>query len=337
MKNLSKNLDKQKNTLSNSILNKKYQELQREKESLIQTLEEKTSILNSLKNELNIFKAYREYNNLVSKIYLNNIFDSLLTTNKKNYKIYNNDIDNNIKNKFINIISNEKLKLKKKCEDTCNEMNNLYNYLNIHYQNTIKSKGFNSYIINKKNKKAYILSVEPIIGNNNNISSNDSDSENINNIKNNNSNSINEHIFNKEKEGIKYLNTSHLTTTRKESNYNFKFLCNSSLRYENAEKNNGTKIIRNLFNHNSKGKINILNIYENPRKDNFRVLTEINNGRNGELNRKLLKIKENYYKCLDQRYELKSSLKENISQIYNIKEKIKKFKREKNKIENNIS
>ena len=216
-------------------------------------------------------------------------------------------------------------------------MNNLYNYLNLNYQNNIKAKGFNSYIINKKNKKAYILSVEPIIGNNNNISSNDSDSENINNIKNNNSNSINEHIFNKEKEGIKYLNTSHLTTTRKESNYNFKFLCNSSLRYENAEKNNGTKIIRNLFNHNSKGKINILNIYENPRKDNFRVLTEINNGRNGELNRKLLKIKENYYKCLDQRYELKCSLKENISQIYNIKEKIKKFKREKNKIENNIS
>lgn len=331
-KNLSKNLDKQKKTLLNSILNKKYQELQKEKELLIQTLEEKSSILDSIKNELNIFKIYR-HGSQVSTIYLNNIFDSLLTNNKINN--INNDIDNNIKNKFSNIISKEKLKLKKKCEETCNDLNNLYNYLNINYQSNIKAKGFNSYIINNKNKKTYILNVEPIIRDDNNISSDDSDSENINEIKINDSNSINDHIFDQNKENISYLNKSHLTSSKKEKDNNFQFLRNSSLAYENTEQNYGSSFIKNLFRHNYKGKIN--NNLKNPEKDKFRVLTENNNGRSGDLNRKLLKIKENYYKCLDQRYELKSSLKENISQIYYIKEKIKKFKRDKNKKENNIS
>ena len=62
-------------------------------------------------------------------------------------------------------------------------------------------------------------------------------------------------------------------------------------------------------------------------------MTEYDNERNGELNRKLLKIKENYFKCLDKRYELKNELKSNISQIYNMKEKIKKNKKQINKNE----
>ena len=49
-----------------------------------------------------------------------------------------------------------------------------------------------------------------------------------------------------------------------------------------------------------------------------------------ELNKKLFKLKERYYECLDQRYELKNVLKENITKIYYVKEKIKKYKKDKN-------
>ena len=44
-----------------------------------------------------------------------------------------------------------------------------------------------------------------------------------------------------------------------------------------------------------------------------------------------MKIKENYYKCLDNRYQLKSALKSDISKIYKIKEKIKKIKKQQKK------
>ena len=58
-------------------------------------------------------------------------------------------------------------------------------------------------------------------------------------------------------------------------------------------------------------------------------LTETNDERINELNTKLLAIKEKYYNCLDKRYQLKSSLKENISLIYKTKERIKKIKKQK--------
>ena len=74
-------------------------------------------------------------------------------------------------------------------------------------------------------------------------------------------------------------------------------------------------------------KVNVSSNFGN-NKDSGVLFTEISNDRNGELNKMLLNIKEKYYKCLDKRYELKSILKTNISQIYNIKEKIKKNKKE---------
>ena len=64
-------------------------------------------------------------------------------------------------------------------------------------------------------------------------------------------------------------------------------------------------------------------------KKNINIQTEINNERTGELNSKLLKIKEIYYNCLDKRYQLKSSLKENISKIYKTRERIKKIKKQR--------
>ena len=69
-----------------------------------------------------------------------------------------------------------------------------------------------------------------------------------------------------------------------------------------------------------------------PENNNYytNILTEGNTDKINELNTKLLKIKENYYNCLDKRYQLKSALKENISLIYKTKERIKKIKKQNN-------
>ena len=79
--NLMKNIEKQNKTLKNSILFNKYIELQKEKEILTQTLEEKKSNMNSIQAELNLYKKYNPYNffniykKLKSKIYLNEALD----------------------------------------------------------------------------------------------------------------------------------------------------------------------------------------------------------------------------------------------------------------------
>ena len=90
-------------------------------------------------------------------------------------------------------------------------------------------------------------------------------------------------------------------------------------------------IVKGVFDSGYKFEVDKINVNVSSNfgnnKDSGVLFTEVNNDRNGELNKMLLNIKEKYYKCLDKRYELKSTLKTNISQIYNIKEKIKKIKR----------
>ena len=99
---LIKNVEKQNNTLIKSILFNKFNELQKEKEYLTQTLEEKNNNLNMVQEELKIYKKYNPYNyfskykKLKSSIYLNEILDTPLLNrnNKENNNINNTSIIN---------------------------------------------------------------------------------------------------------------------------------------------------------------------------------------------------------------------------------------------------
>ena len=334
-KTLLKNIDKQRKIFSKSILLNKYQELQQQKESLIQTIEEKKNILNSIKNELSVYKMCQPYGSQISTVFLDNILDSSLTNNNLKIK-YNNiisnniDIDDNTKKRLKKIIFKEKLRLQKKSEDTYDKLKHLYYYFMNKYQKMTKEQGFSTCFINNKYNKIYSFTVEQVKNGNNN-SSDDSNSDSNSNSENRNKinkvlDSINEHIFEDENNKQKLNKTI--------TNYNidkFKIINKNNTLHNislaNAfEKEKKSNMLEKIFSPNK----NELNFSRNYERDKIGLVTEINNGRNGELNRKLLKIKECYYECLDRRYELKNALKENISQIYNIKEKIKKNKRENN-------
>ena len=342
-KNLLKNKEKQSKTLQNSILYNKYEELQKQKESLIQMIEEKSNILKSLKNELNINKIYHPYGFKISKIYLNDPLDTYFAINFNNIKnnnnitnkTNNNGLEKIFKNKFNNLITKEKLILQKKCLEKLYEMRRICYFSQFKYKKMIEDKGFNSCIKNKKFNKTFIFTVEPIKDMNNN-SSNDSESESnnidIDNKNNDDSDSINDHCFDQEDTNN---NRRGLSTHKKNKNDKIKFLNNKSpFRNDTSEIINKADIIKNIFNPSIKLDINNMNISTNFSKFKKNgLMTEYNNERCGELNRKLLKIKENYFKCLDQRYELKNELKSNISQIYKMKEKIKKNKKQINNID----
>ena len=294
-----------------------------------------------MKNELNINKLYHPYGNKVSKIYLNDLLDTYFVNNfnniKKNNnstnKTNNNELENIFKNKFNNMINKEKIKIQKKCLENFYEMKRIYNISQSNYQKMIEEKGFNSCIKNKKFNKTYIFTVEPIKDVNND-SSNDSDSEsniiNFDNKNNNDSDSINDRCFDQEDT---YKNLRGFSTHKKNKNDRNGFLYNSSrIKNETSEIINKENIIKNIFNPSIKLDVNNMNVSTNFSKHKSNgLMTEYDNERNGELNRKLLKIKENYFKCLDKRYELKNELKSNISQIYNMKKKIKKNKKQINK------
>ena len=117
--NLSHNIDKQSKTLLKSILYNKYQDLQINKESYLQLIEEKKNIFISLKNELYLYKISSPYGCQRSNIFLNGTLDLdslfLYKDNKKTNIMDNDEIDNS-KNKKL------KTKLLKKCEETSNQM-----------------------------------------------------------------------------------------------------------------------------------------------------------------------------------------------------------------------
>ena len=318
-----KNLIQQNKTLLKSILFSKYQELQNQKELLIQTIKEKTSVLNLLKHELNVYKIFRPFGNQVTQIYLHNNLDSLLTNgNNKNNSIV---IDKNLKN-YMSLVNKENINLQNKCEENCNKMRAIYNKSIKIYENMIKERGYNSCIFNRKYNKTYFFTVEPVKGGNN-ASSNDSESESNDND--NISNTINEHIFDDEKENNNinkiHLNKSFVETNKK--NLNIKNKYQNDLTFLG---NNKKSILKKSIDNNKNNKGNKMNISYINHRDKFEFLTEINYERNDELNKKLYKLKERYYECLDQRYELKNVLKENITKIYYVKEKIKKYKKDKN-------
>ena len=197
--NLMKNIEKQNKTLKNSILFNKYIELQKEKEILTQTLEEKKSNMNSIQAELNLYKKYNPYNffniykKLKSKIYLNEALDLPLLSQKKSQN-NKNDIKciSLIKPKFKRDIIKEKIEQKKMLTNAKNEMQNLYEYFLFYYKKSIKDLGFQSILTNKKNNKTYIISIEPnqLINKNSSDSDSNDDNESINK-----SNSIDERLF----------------------------------------------------------------------------------------------------------------------------------------------
>ena len=328
--NLMKNIDKQNKTLKKSILFNKYIELQKEKENLIQTLEEKKSNMNSIQNELNLYKKYNSYNSfntykkLKSKFYLNEALDLPLFLKKKN------DTNNNIsliKPKFKRAINKEKIEQKKILIKTKNELKLLYDYALFYFKKNIKELGFQSILTNKKNNKTYIISIEPNQLKNANSSDSDSDSDINTDVNTNKSNSINERLFIDNFKTKKYIYKANFNKKIKYINprSNFK---NSLLNNNNAMTELTLTKINNNFN-NINTEINLGNFHE---KNNSQLnnLTEGNIERINGLNTKLLNIKENYYNCLDKRYQLKSALKENISLIYKTKEKIKKIKKQNN-------
>ena len=111
--NLRKNINKQNNTLKKSILFNKYNELTKEKEYLIQILEEKKNNLKSIQDELNLYKinnpynAYNRYRKLKSKIYLNETLD-IPDINKKIIQKNNNTNISLINPKFERAIKKKK-------------------------------------------------------------------------------------------------------------------------------------------------------------------------------------------------------------------------------------
>ena len=325
---LIKNVEKQNNTLIKSILFNKYNELQKEKEYLTQTLEEKNNNLNSIQEELKIYKKYNPYNyfskykKLKSSIYLNEILDTPLL-NKNNKE--NNNINNTsmINQKFKKEIFKEKMDKKKLLEKSKSELKNLYDYSIYNFKKRIKEFGFHSIIKNNKNNKTYIISVEPNKLTDANSSASISDSDNDNKIS--KSNSLDERLFinnfqaNKkirdENKYYKLKNKILKDTKRNETLFGLEF---------HSLKNNH---INNQNHENTEIYVNLASINNTMFNKN---ITEINDERINELNTKLLTMKEKYYNCLDKRYQLKSSLKENISLIYKTKERIKKIKKQKN-------
>ena len=325
---LYKNIDKQNNTLKKSILFNKYTELIKEKEFLIQTLEEKKNNLKSIQQELNLYKinnvynAYNKYKKLNAKIYLNEILD-VSNINKKTNEKNNNNISLLINTNFKKAIKKEKIGLEKNIENSKEELKKLYDYSVYNFRKKMKELGFNSILKNKKNKKTYIISVQP----NQFINHNSSDSDSENNTDINKSNSINERLFIndfqisfKKYNETNFGNKIKLKKTRNrltdETMFN-KNLDSFYIKNNNANINTG----------NTEFDVNISS--QNFRKKNNNLLTEVNDERTFELNNKLLKIKEIYYNCLDKRYQLKSLLKGNISNIYKTKERIKKIKKQK--------
>ena len=312
---LTKNIDKQNNTLRKSFLFNKYNELMKEKENLIQTLEEKKSNLKSIQKELNLYKinnpynAYHKFIKLRSAIYLNETLDTSYfvkkNTNEKNY----NHISL-INNKFKKEIRKEKIDLEKVLEKSLNQLKNLYDYSFYYFSKKAKELGFSSILKNKKNNKTYIISIEANQCYNKNSSDSDSEDNNIQK-----SNSINERIFFddfqtnlKKSNKIKYINTR--------SRYKAETLHFKAIDPPNKDRSRKSEINKNLSP-------------DNFWRNNNIILTEVNIDRIEELNNKLLSIKENYYNCLDKKYQLKGILKQNISQIYKTKEKIKKIKKQR--------
>ena len=328
--NLMKNIEKQNKTLKNSILFNKYIELQKEKEILTQTLEEKKSNMNSIQAELNLYKKYNPYNffniykKLKSKIYLNEALDLPLLSQKKSQN-NKNDIKfiSLIKPKFKRSIIKEKIEQKKMLTNAKNEMQNLYEYFLFYYKKSIKDLGFQSILTNKKNNKTYIISIEPnqLINKNSSDSDSNDDNESINK-----SNSIDERLF---IDNIKINKNVYNNNNKKNKYINSKSIAKNSIIANNKQITELNLVnINNLNNTNSE--INMISNFAN--KNNFcpHVLTEGDVEKINGLNTKLLKIKENYYNCLDNRYQLKSELKENISLIYKTKERIKKIKKQNN-------
>ena len=328
--NLMKNIEKQNKTLKNSILFNKYIELQKEKEILTQTLEEKKSNMNSIQAELNLYKKYNPYNffniykKLKSKIYLNEALDLPLLSQKKSQN-NKNDIKfiSLIKPKFKRSIIKEKIEQKKMLTNAKNEMQNLYEYFLFYYKKSIKDLGFQSILTNKKNNKTYIISIEPnqLINKNSSDSDSNDDNESINK-----SNSIDERLF---IDNIKINKIVYNNNNKKNKYINSKSIAKNSIIANNKQITELNLVnINNLNNTNSE--INMISNFAN--KSNFcpHVLTEGDVEKINGLNTKLLKIKENYYNCLDNRYQLKSELKENISLIYKTKERIKKIKKQNN-------
>ena len=332
--NLMKNIDKQNKTLKKSILFNKYIELQKEKENLIQTLEEKKSNMNSIQNELNLYKKYNSYNSfntykkLKSKFYLNEALDLPLFLKKKNEN--NNNNISLIKPKFKRAINKEKIEQKKILIKAKNELKLLYDYALFYFKKNIKELGFQSILTNKKNNKTYIISVEPNQIKNANSSDSDSDSD-INNVNHTNkSNSINERLFIDNFKTKKYIYKANFNKKIKYINprSNFK---NSLLNNNNAMTELTLNNINNNFNNiNTEMNLDMSSNFHGKNNSHLNNLTEGNIERINGLNTKLLNIKENYYNCLDKRYQLKSALKENISLIYKTKEKIKKIKKQNN-------
>jgi hypothetical protein len=269
----------------------------------------------------------------------NNIINNNIKINNANF---NNEIEDDLKKKFNKIIIKQKIKLQKKCEEIFDNMKRKYNISKYNYLKMIEDKGYNSYISNKKYNKTFIFTMQPLKNDINN-SSNDSYSEsNDDNIKINiDSNSMNDHCFFQEKEDknkANYNNRRGLSSNKNDENNKNKIKHNLSTFRNDSSFYNKQFIVKGVFDPGCKyeyDKINI-NVSSNfgKNKDSGVLFTEINNDRNGELNKMLLNIKEKYYRCLDKRYELKNALKTNISHIYNIKEKIKKNKKEINIKEN---
>ena len=325
--NLRKNINKQNNTLKKSILFNKYNELTKEKEYLIQILEEKKNNLKSIQDELNLYKinnpynAYNRYRKPKSKIYLNETLD-IPDINKKIIQKNNNTNISLINPKFKRAIKKKKIGLYGDLEKRKNEMKNYYDYCVYNFRKRKKELGFTSILKNKKNNKTYIISIEPNQLKNNNSS--DSDSDKDNNF--NQNNSINERLFADDIKNSNYIKYKNINKIQKKTGINI-FTNGATL--ANKQINSIYKRTENnLNNMNTEFNLNIST--QNFMKNSVNITTEANNEKTSELNNKLLEIKEIYYNCLDKRYQTKRLLKEHISQIYKTKEKIKKIKKQKN-------
>ena len=197
-KNFDILLNRKKNLVKNvDILFNKYEELQREKEYLIEILKEKNSVLRSIQDELNAYKVnnpynnFKEYKNLKSKFFLNETIELPSINNKINNKSIETNISL-INSKFRKTINKEKINIVKSLLNSIEQLKILLNSSLYNYIKKTKALGFNSTLKSKKNNKTYIISVEPNKINSPNSSDSDSDTDNSFTKK---KDSINERIF----------------------------------------------------------------------------------------------------------------------------------------------
>ncbi len=285
---------KENNNQLKILLNKlKYNKLQREKDLLIQTLQEKKDIFNYLNiiyedgNDYNYFQENKDY------YLLDNLYDVKIDNFKK-YKPYKEFLKET-KKYFVN----NKNDIKEDCEVIISDIKNDVNKKNEKKEKIIAEQEFNCFIENNKYKHRYDLEIDLIdqINCSSESESESDESDSINDL---------DLDFNAEQstKNKEMLNDENINVNNNEFVRKVKINEKVSITSSEKDTNEGDNETNTNLN---------LNLNNNNNSDSF-------NTNNKSLINKLVEIKEKYNKLMNEKYELE---KEKNTK----KNKVKKLKR----------